>query len=235
MSIFRPLTVACPACQEALEMDAVESVNADRRPDLRDAILDRSFQVVECPHCTAKFRLDPMFNYVDVGRGQWLSVQPLELIEDWIENEDEATDTFSLAYGDRAPGPAREIGDGLAPRLVFGWPAAREKILASEHQLDDVALELLKLTLIQSLDDSPLVPGNELRLETVEGDQIELCWVKAPSDEVVARIRVPREMYDAVVSDAAGFADLRGQLETGPFVDLQKLYLGAGRDVQVGG
>src|SRR5207253_1016097 len=104
-------------------------------------------------------RLDPMFNYVDVERGQWLSVQAVEQLEDWVENEDEALATFALAYGDQAPPPAREIGNRLTPRLVFGWPAAREKILANEHKLDDVALELMKLALVQSLDNSPMAAG----------------------------------------------------------------------------
>jgi CpXC protein len=233
MSIFRPLAVTCPACKDTFEMRAVESVNADRRPDLRSAIVDRSFQVQSCPKCGEKFRLDPTFNYVDVARGQWLSIQPLEQLEDWIENEDEALATFALAYGDQAPEPAREIGNGLKPRLVFGWPAAREKIIANEHQLDDIALELMKLALIQSLDNSPLAPGNELRLETVEGDQIELGWVKAQNDEVVERIRVPREMYDNIVKDQEAWAEVRQKLETGPFVDMQKLYLGQGRPVAV--
>jgi len=212
-------------------MQSVESVNADRRPDLRDAILDRSFQVEGCPKCDAAFRLDPMFNYVDIDRGQWLSVQPVGQLEDWVENEDEALATFALAYGEQAPPAAREIGNGLTPRLVFGWPAAREKILANENKLDDVALELMKLALIQSLDNSPMAAGNELRLETVEGDTLELCWVKAQNDEVVERVRVPREMYDNIVKDAGAWATIRQQLEIGPFVDLQKLYMGAGRPV----
>jgi len=231
MSIFRSLSATCPSCSETFEMQAVESVNADRRPDLRDTILDRSFQVEGCPKCGAAFRLDPMFNYVDVERGQWLSVQPLEQLEEWVENEDEALATFALAYGEQAPATAREIGNGLTPRLVFGWPAAREKILANENKLDDVALELMKLALVQSLDNLPMAEGNELRLETVEGDTLGLCWVKAQNDEIVERIQVPREMYDNIVKDAEAWAAVRQKLETGPFVDMQKLYMGAGRPV----
>lgn len=33
----------CPACGAELEAETVASVNADRRPDLRDAILDGIF------------------------------------------------------------------------------------------------------------------------------------------------------------------------------------------------
>ena len=108
MSIFKPMTVTCPSCEEAFEIDAAESVNADRRPDLRDAIIDGSFQVMTCPSCGETFRLDPVFNYLDIGRGQWLSVQPLERLTEWIEEEDETIETFEGAFGSGAPASIRD-------------------------------------------------------------------------------------------------------------------------------
>lgn len=231
MSIFRPMMATCPACDETFQMDAVESVNADRRRDLREAIIGGSFQVIGCPKCDARFRLEPLFNYLDVGRGQWISVQPLASLPDWTENEDEAVATFSTAYGAEAPPAARDIGQGLRPRLVFGWSALREKLVAAEAQLDDVTLELLKLTLIGGLDKVPLAAGNELRLERTDGDQLELHWVNAQTEAIVEQLRVPRVLYDDIVRDAPAWAAVRESLETGPFVDLQKLYLGQGRPV----
>lgn len=229
MSIFRSLNVTCPACGKDFTMQACESVNADRRPDLRDAILDGSFQVETCPHCGERFRLDPRLSYVDIGRGQWISVQPLEDIGDWVGGEDEATDMFDKAYGSQAPQSAREIGDALKPRLVYGWSALREKLVAVEHGLDDVTLELMKLALIQGLEKAPLARGNELRLETADAENLELHWVKAESDEVIERLRVPRELYDGIVNDEAAWAAVRQSTSDGPFVDMQKQYLGQGR------
>ena len=65
MSIFKAMQLTCPVCRKAFDYEAVHSVNADRRPDLRAAILDGSFQQVDCPSCRARFRLDPSFNYLD--------------------------------------------------------------------------------------------------------------------------------------------------------------------------
>jgi len=227
------MTATCPACSEIFQLDACESVNADRRPDLRDAVVDGSFQVIGCPKCDAHFRLDPLFNYLDMGRGQWISVQPLSSMPDWIENEDEALVTFSKAYGAEAPPAAKEIGDDLRPRLVFGWAALREKLVAADCQLDDVALELLKLAIVDGLDNVPLAAGNELRFEGLVDDELELNWVNAQTEAVVESLRVPRVLYDDIVKDAEAWGEVRKMLEAGPFVDMQKLYMGQGRPTAV--
>ncbi len=231
MSIFEPMTVRCPACQEMLSLTAVQSVNADRRPDLREAILARTFQIESCPHCKERFRLAPAFNYLDVGRGQWLCVQAMDQLKSWIAIEDESLDTFAQAYGSAAPGPAREIGEALRPRLVFGWAALREKLIAAELGLDDVTLELLKLALIQGLGDVPLRPGVELRLDGLEADgAMTLEWIRAETDQVVERMHVPRAMYEGIANDPGPWAALRQSLDGGAaFIDMQKLYLGPGR------
>jgi hypothetical protein len=231
MSIFRSKTVTCPGCEESLSMEAAESVNADRREDLRSAILDGSFQVETCPKCDKKLRLDPLLNYLDVGRGQWISAQPLESLPEWVENEDEAIAVFSKAYGAEAPASAREIGAGLRPRLVFGWAALREKIVAAENQIDDVALELLKLALIEGLGNVPLAAGNELRLESADSDGLDMNWINAQTEAIVEPMRVPRSMLDEIVKDQAAWASVRESLDSGPFIDMQKLYLGQGRTV----
>jgi hypothetical protein len=130
-----------------------------------------------------------------------------------------------------APSVAREIGDTLRPRLVFGWAALREKIVAAENKLDDITLELLKLALIQGLGNMPLTAENELRLEGVDGDYLELNWINAQTEKIVEPIRVPREMYDNIVKDQEAWAAIHQQLDSGPFIDMQKLYLGQGRPV----
>jgi hypothetical protein len=226
MSIFRSMTVTCPACDETFDMQAADSVNADRRPDLRDEILAGTFQVEACPKCAETFRLDPRMSFVDIARGQWISVQPLEGLGDWPEDEVDASETFALAYGTKAPPSARDIGEALRPRLVYGWAALREKLVLAEHQLDDVALELTKLALIQGLGDAPLGEGVDLRLEAVAGDDFEMLWINAQNEEVIEALRVPRALYDGILADPQAWASLHQALSAGPFVDLQKQILG---------
>src|SRR6185503_3119598 len=102
MSIFTPLTVSCPACNAKVEFRVVASVNADRRPDLRQAILDRTFQSEPCAKCGVAFRMPPEFTYFDMGRKQWILVKPAAEAVRWTELERQARATFDRAYGPAA-------------------------------------------------------------------------------------------------------------------------------------
>jgi CpXC protein len=230
MSLMGSLTVTCPGCGHDHEMLAVESVNADRRPDLRENILDGTFQVETCPSCRRDFRLDPKFNYLDVGRGQWLSIQPLEELRNWIEMEDEAKTVFDEAYGDGAPSSARAIGNKLTARLTFGWAALREKLIVRDHDLDDATLELTKLALMGGFGGAPVQPGIEFRLAGIEGDDFIVIWIDALTERPIDTLLVPRAVYDSVVAAPEAWAPFRAQLTDGPFVDIQKLLIGEGRN-----
>ena len=109
MSRFQTQTLSCPSCGEPVEFEAVISVNADRRPDLRLAILDASFQRQACPKCGTSFRLDPEMNYLDVARGQWLAAFPIAKLAQWKTIEEQASSTFARAYGEQASAAARAI------------------------------------------------------------------------------------------------------------------------------
>ena len=76
MSLFQSVNLTCPSCDSLITMDSVGSVNADRRPDLRDDIIHNRFQDVTCENCGNSFRLQPNFNYLDAGRGQWIAGMP---------------------------------------------------------------------------------------------------------------------------------------------------------------
>lgn len=225
MSLFLGIHLTCPSCGEDFEADAVESVNADRRPDLRTAILDETFQVETCPSCGHESRIDPRFNYLDIGRGQWISAFASSEIVNWEAQEDVAGGAFSIAYGEKAGSAAREIGKSLSARLVFGWPAMREKILLNELGLDDVGAELTKLTLIAGLPNFAIEPGVDLRVTGGDDTKIALTRQRAETGEAVETLTVPRDLFDEIAADLDSFGAQRSALAAGPFVDLQRLYL----------
>ena len=222
MSIFRPLALSCPACGASFPFDVVDSVNADRRPDLRQAILDGTFQRQDCPKCGKAFRVEPEMTYLDVGRKQWVLLQPAGSLPEWAELERHANSLFATAYGDKASPAAREIGRGLQVRVTFGWLALREKLYVADQGLDDVALELLKMALIRSLGDPPLDDDIELRLFEVDGDDLLLAWFRAAEESPVETARVPRARYDQIAAGEEWKA-LRDELTAGPFVDVHRL------------
>jgi hypothetical protein len=223
MSIFNPVAVSCPSCGAPVDFNAVYSLNADRRKDLRAAVLDGSFQREACSRCNTVFRLDPEFTYVDVGRGLWVAVHPYGKLGHWKPLEEQARATFDKAYGAGASAAAREIGKGIKARVTFGWAALREKLVAGEAGLDDLVLELAKTAIIRGIDNAPLGTGTELRLANVDGDQLAVAWINGANEELKEILRVPRTLYDGIAADLTPWAALQTSLSAGPFVDMNRL------------
>ena len=229
MSLFRPMSVQCPDCDTLVTMQAVGSVNADRRPDLRADIMENRFQDVACDKCGAEFRLEPEMNYLDVGRRQWINALPARQMPDFLDHEDETARMFDDSYGANAPEAAQELGRILDRRVVFGWPALREKLLARELGLDDVALECLKMEVIRRIPSARIAPGLELRLIGAGDEALDLVWIHSDTEDVTERLSVPRPLYDEIVEKAEAWTPLRDQIGAGAFVDMQRLYMGMGR------
>jgi hypothetical protein len=226
MSLFEPAEVACPACGTTMEFNLAASVNADRRPDLRLEILAGSFQRVACGACGTLVRLPPALTYMDVARGQWILTKPAADFADWTALEDIARQTFDLSYGPAASGPAQAIGKGLRPRIVFGWAALREKLLAAEEGIDDVLLELAKLAALRTVTGAPLNDESELRLVDADGDVLTLAWLVSETEQELADLQLQRSSLTAISSDEA-WTPLRARLNEALFVDFGRLLLPA--------
>jgi CpXC protein len=226
MSIFRTVEVSCPACDAAVTFNLVHSVNADRRPDLRDAILKRSFQRQPCPSCDYEFRVEPEFSYMDMRRGQFFAVWPSERVEDFEAYEERSRKSFEHAYGAGAPPEAQNIGRSLTPRVVFGWIAFNEKLIAQQAGLDDVLLELVKLALIRTDADGPgLGVGTELRLIGVEEDKLVLGWFQRGKEELLDVVTVSKDLLSDIESKPDQWKDLRQELTSSYFVDYRRFFI----------
>lgn len=231
MSIFHPVSMNCPHCAQPLVFQASASVNADRRPDLRTAILDSSFQSEDCPHCGSSFRAEPQLNYLDVGRGQWIAAFPMDWVDRWPELEATSSEAFAQAFGAQASEAAQEIGDTLKPRVVFGWLALAEKLIAAQAGLDDATLELTKLALIRGLDD-PLEVGQQLRLVNTDDESLSFLIVgrDGSNDENSEELDVPRDLYDDVAGEPDDWKILRDKVSAGFFVDVARMTRGPDDD-----
>lgn len=223
MSMFNRASMPCPVCGTPKEFELVASVNADRRPDLRCKIMDGSFQRETCDSCGSTFRTQPLMTYLDMGRHQWILVQPGSDVRQWKALQEKARSVFAVAYGPEAPVEAQEMGREMKARVVFGWGALSEKLLCSEHGLDDVNLELLKLSVLREVPDAPLTDQNDLRLVAIEGDEFVLAWMSSEDEHVSNTLRVPREVYDEIAADNNDWKPLRDELSADPFVDFNRL------------
>jgi hypothetical protein len=226
MSLFSPASADCPVCGTTKDFNVVASVNADRRPDLRAAILDGSFQREQCDKCGNAFLSPPIMTYLDVKNGWWILVEPSDFDEKWADFGQVARDGFDKAYGAQAAAAAREIGRDLKVRVVFGWAALREKLRCSDLKLSDVDLELLKMSIVRNVPDSPLGDDNELRLIGVRGPDLLFAWIVAATERVIATLPVPRGNYDEIAINTKEWQPMRQEMAAHPFVDMNRLLLG---------
>lgn len=224
MSLFETQEITCPSCQHRQQVDVAFTLNASRRADLRDAVMDRSYQRFACEQCAASLRPEPHLTYLDIRRNQWILVKAVSDLAHWSAFETAARVIFDESYGDNAPAAAQATGEELRVRVVFGWSALREKLLIEAAGLDDVTVEYVKVLLLRALDETPLADDAELRFENLGEDGVlRFVWYVGASETPVEEVEVPRALYDLAVNDPEPWRALRETLSAGPFVDMNRL------------
>ncbi|MBV8914713.1 MAG: CpXC domain-containing protein [Acetobacteraceae bacterium] len=227
MSIFHVANIVCPTCNMPAEVERSASVNADLRPDLRAAILDGRFQATTCAHCGTRLRLPPHLTYLELGRGVWIAAEPATMLEDWPSLEESVWDVYDRAFGEHASPAARSLVAGVKPRLVFGWPAFREKLICTDLGLDDVTLELLKMSIMRNVNDPPMADQTELRLVGGTPEELEFAWIETLPEERLAGLKVPRDVYDSILENPEPWEPVRAKFDQVFLVDLRRFIAGS--------
>jgi CpXC protein len=223
VSFIIPAPATCPTCGAEAQVQFPGSINADRRPDLRAAILDSTLSTQPCRSCGESLTFEPQLTYLDVGRRQWIFAEASDARDEWAAIEEQAAEIFDAAFGDEAPAAAREIGATLASRLVFGWPALAEKLLCNEFGLDDVALEALKLAAIAEGTIPTVYAALDLRLTGREADRLVLQWVYPSDGTPIERLQIPEAAYTLVKGGGEAWAPVAARFQSGMFVDLRRM------------
>jgi hypothetical protein len=220
MSVFQSIEVPCPSCKTAVPFELVHSVNAARRPDLRAAILERSFQRQDCPACGFSFRMEPEFTYLDVGRKQFFAVWPAGKLAQCQALEARAVASFDKAFGPESD--AKSLGEGMLVRVVFGWAGLNEKLIAADNAIDDRTLELAKIAVMRSLGEAKVGTDREFRLLGVTPDTLVVGWLHTSTEELDEEISVPRELLAEIEAQPADWAALLKDVAGTMFVDYRR-------------
>jgi hypothetical protein len=170
VSITAAAEVRCEGCRAPHEVILADSVNAERHPHLRTAILERRLHTFRCDSCGAVTLIDKELLYIDLLRREFYGVSPIvELAESRAASE-RVAEAFELALGARAPAAARDMASGMVVRACFGLEELREKIVCRENGIFDLALEVLKAQLLANDDGARELGVWTLRLDEVGRD-----------------------------------------------------------------
>lgn len=187
--------VRCPHCGQISSYKVPASINGTLQPLLRQAILEETLFDWQCPHCEGQARLFYPFVYHDMRR---------RLLIDLAAGSRQASvDAAALSN----TFPALEQ---YTTRWVRSLTALKEKILIFERGLDDGAMELTKLALMQMVqrrEHCSLKAGYwEASQKAQAQDRLFFAFL-TPEGEVLRR-SVHRSAYEKSLEIARHFPTL---------------------------
>lgn len=224
MSITNNRDVQCE-CGVALSVFVADSINVDRHPHLRQAILEGTLHRFVCHACGRSVMVDAPFTYLDHTRRQVLFVVPRSELDSEEVAIAQAREAYGLSFGDRAPAGVQALGRGMLVRVCFGLLDLRDKIIADDAQLNDLLLEELKCLVLATQPALFELQIRALWLDRVEDDILVLIAESDGTDECRI-VYVPRGAYDSLAREgAARVLARRPRLASGPHVSMLRLGL----------
>jgi hypothetical protein len=227
VSITSVREVVC-RCGAPVRVFVATSVNAERHPHMREAILRRSFHVFECGACHRPIGVDKELLYIDLTHREFYGVFPAAAAADPEPCARQVAEAFETALGAGAGEAARPLADGMRVRVCFGMEELREKIVARAAGLSDLALELVKANILAGHPELAQLGIQTLRLQSVgEDGGLGMLLEQAGDPPRLLQDRaltVEREVYDVFgrMTWEEQIAQLPG-IASGPHVSLLRL------------
>ncbi len=234
MSVTREEQVRCQ-CGTAVRVVVADALDAVAHPHLRQALLDGALHRFTCGACGAPLLVDKPLVYLDTARRHFFVVAPRRELAHEPQALALTRQLFEMHFGPQTTAAEQALGGEMMVRLCFGLPALREKVVADEAQLNDLALEALKCEVLGQLPE--LQQQGTVALWLVDASQergeLELVAETAADDEAgglhsgePVPLRVPRATYDSIFAlGPAQILRFRPGLARGPHVSMQRLGL----------
>ncbi len=191
-------------CEHEFESEVADSVDLEKQPEARRAILDGDFQTIQCPGCGKA--LKPEFPVMVREPGRTLFFVP-ELDR-------------SAYYRGKLPYPVGEVD-----RVAIGYDELVEKLRIEEAGLDDRVVEVLKYYLLQKvLEHYEGEAEVRLLFSGLEPEGL-VFHLHGLRDKEVGVLKVSRQMADKAAQQLK--EKLReepfDQILAGPYVSVNKL------------
>ena len=225
MSTIYSAAFRCADCGAVLDVRVADSLNANRLPEARQWVLDRTLFQHACP-CGRTITAIQPFLYADFDRGLWLQVLPEDQRPTYHRHEREVLAAYRDAF-DPATGPRfiDALGAMVTPRVVYGYEELREKVVAADAALHDAMVEALKLELLVGQPELLQRGIVLLTLDDADPHVLQFRGYGFPPGgpgEIRAELTVARATYDELIERAALVRDSYPSLFDGVYVNVQR-------------
>jgi len=225
MSITSMRVVTC-RCGTPLEVPVADSINANRRPQFKQALLDRTLHVFACAGCRQPLVVEKDLMYFDMNRQQLFCMYPGHERAREIELAGQVKLAYQAWLGERAPTFLQAWGKGFLVRVCFGYEELREKVVIDDAGLSDLVVEALKIDILTAdpwFEQSQVLT---LRLDRIEptGELVFFPeWLEPPIELEPKVVSVKRALYDAISARFDDILKVHPGLAGGAHVSLLRL------------
>lgn len=192
-------------CGNTVEYSFPGKIDASRKPEVVEEILENTFLRLSCEKCGAELKPDfsMLFENVDSPIGK-IRIHYLPEIER----------TLFLAG---------KI-DTSCERIVIGYPELREKFLIFRENLDDRGIEIMKFLLLEKAAVS-----GDLTILLQEFDGVSFTfYLYGLKEREVGISRIPLSLYEKVIStydERVRTDEVYRQVSEAPYVSINKISL----------
>jgi hypothetical protein len=225
MSTIYSAPFRCVDCGAVLDVRVADSLNANRLPEARQWVLDRTLFQKACA-CGRAVTAIHRFLYADFERGLWLQVLPEDDRPAYAAHERDVIAAYRAAFAP-ATGPRfiEALADMVAPRVVYGYEELREKVVCADAGLDDALVEALKLEILVGQPELLQRGVVLLTLDGADPDSLRLRAYGFPPGgpgQIVGEVAVARAIYDELAARTAAVRDSYPALFDGVYVNVQR-------------
>ncbi len=221
MSMQNMQEIPCRNCSASNTIEIYHTVNIGRLPTLKEQILNDKLQSINCKNCGARVRVEPLFPYIDLKNKLWIATRPASEIILWREIEEDSANIFNLSLGPDAPGSTHEMNTDIKPRVVFGWSALKEKLLAHDAGISDVELEMAKVATLKS--GAVTIPNtlSNMRLVGFSNEFLILCWFDQTTQKKISNeFHIDYSSINDMRKNPERWANLKEMIDVGLYIDL---------------
>lgn len=184
-------TISCPQCQHEHDVRLSDKLDANARPDLKERLLENTFNRIECKSCGFVFRADMPVLYTDLER---------EIIIHWMPLHRQTLAELQQGFAESQEELRKELPEGTpVPRLqlVLSRVELIERIFVLEEKLDERLIEYVKYLIYQN--NAARIPARKKNLlfNAQKSDDNTFCFAIQDIDTMTFDdvLSYPRSQY----------------------------------------